>query len=88
MPIIGPRYKSLELPGEREFIFEPKKLDKLSIYAYIIDYNLSYIFIRNNTDKEIKLPRNIKLGYITKYEAAEYFLVEAYYSDLTTRAPR
>ncbi len=88
MPIISPYYITLELPSKREFIFKPKKLDKLLVYAYIISYNLSYIFIRNNTNEEIKLPKNIKLGYITKYEATEYFLVEAYYSDLTTRAPR
>jgi len=87
VPIISPYYKSLELSSKREFIFKPKKLNKLLLYAYIIDYNLSYIFIYNNTDKEIKLPRNIKLRYITKYKATKYFLVEAYYSNLTTRAP-
>jgi len=53
-----------------------------------VDYYILHIFIRNNTNKAVKLPRNIKLGHVTEYKAAEYFLVKAFYSNLAARPPK
>ncbi len=60
--VVRPRHRPLDLPTDRDLIFELDKLDKLLVYIYIIDYNISHVFIRNNIDKEIKLPKNIRIG--------------------------
>ena len=63
------------LPTDRDFIFEPKSLDSLSVYIYIIDYSISQIFIRNDTDKNIVLPRNIRVGSVAEYDLVGCFAV-------------
>ena len=47
----------------------------LLVYTYIVDYNISEVFIRNDTDYEITLLRRTKLGNITKYDTAGAFAV-------------
>ena len=67
--VTGPK-KRLCLPDNRDLIFKPKTLDTLSVYAYIVDYNISKVFIRNDTDRLITLLRYQKLGNITDYNAS------------------
>ena len=47
----------LELPDNRDLIFEPNILNTLLVYIYIIDYNISKVFIRNDTNRPIILLR-------------------------------
>lgn len=86
--ITGPRHRSLDLPHDREFLFEPEKVDKLSAYAHVVDCDMSHIIVRNDSEEQIKLPRNVKLGKVIEYEAAGCFPVEAFHSDLAVRPPR
>lgn len=86
--ITGPRHRALRLPTNRDLIFKPEKLDSLSVYAHVVDCHISHIFIRNDTNEAIKLPRNVKLGHVTEYEAAECFPVKAFHSDLAARPPK
>ena len=59
VPVMTPKHKPLktQLPKDRDFLFEPKKLDSLSVFAHIVDYDTSQVFIQNDTDREITLPR-------------------------------
>ena len=77
VPISGPKHRRLGLPADRDFIFEPQKLDLPSVYAYVIDHKASEIFVRNDTDRAIQLPRRVKLGMISDYEAARCFQIDS-----------
>ena len=43
--ISGPRRYLLDLSKDRDLIFEPGKLNRLLIYAYVVNYNISYILV-------------------------------------------
>ena len=53
IPIAGPKSRKLELPPDRDFIFEPQRLDHLSVYAHVIDCNIFQVFVRNDTESTI-----------------------------------
>ena len=63
------------LPEDRDLLFEPSQLDTLTLSAYIVDYNMSGIVIRNDTDLPVTLIRYTRLGKVLKYEAEGYFSV-------------
>ena len=74
VPITGAK-RPLSLPTDRDFIFEPYTHNTLLVYTYIVDYNISEVFIRNDTNYKITLLRRTKLGNITKYNATGIFIV-------------
>ena len=80
--------RPLSLPTDRDFIFEPNILDTLLVYAHVVDYNMSEVFIRNDTDYEITLPRRTRLGNVTEYDAAGAFAVDPDQHDLAMKAPK
>ena len=41
--------------------------------AYIINYNIDRIIVRNNTNLPIIISRYTRLGKIIKYEITKYF---------------
>ena len=86
--ISGSRRRALELPKDRNFMFEPQKLDTLSVYAHIVDRNMSKVFVRNDIDRPITLARKVKLGVLSNYEAAEYFVIDLFNHDLVIKAPK
>ena len=47
--------KIVNLSNNRDLLFKLKTLDTLFVYAYIINYNILKIFIRNNSNKFITL---------------------------------
>ena len=49
--------KILNLSNNRDLLFKLKTLNTLSIYAYIVNYNVLKIFVRNNFNKLITLLR-------------------------------
>ena len=72
VPIIWAK-RPLSLPIDRDFIFEPYTHNTLLVYTYIVDYNISEVFIRNDTNYKITLLRRTKLGNITKYNTTGAF---------------
>ena len=44
---------NLNLFKNRDLFFEPVSLDDLDVYAYIIDLNISEIYIKNNINRDI-----------------------------------
>ena len=72
----------------RDFIFESQKLDILFVYAYIINRNISKIFVRNDTDRSITLIRKVKLEVLSNYKATEYFIVDLANYNLAIRASK
>ena len=73
--VIGAK-RPLSLPTDRNFIFEPNTLDTLLVYIYIVNHNISEVFVRNNTNYEITLPRRTRLSNVTKYDTTGAFIVD------------
>ena len=67
----------LNLSEDRDLFFEPVNLDDLDVYAYIIDLNISEIYIKNNTNRDIILQKRSRLEYITEYDINNFFIVDA-----------
>ena len=63
----------VELLVDRELIFKPKRLDALTLFAYLINYNLARIIVYNDTNLSITLLRYTRLGKVLKYKAKECF---------------
>lgn len=86
VPVAGPKHQRLQLPHDRDLIFEPQKLDTLSVYAHLVDHEMSSVFIRNDTDFPISLPCKAKLDVVIDIEAAGCFAVDSSQHDLAARS--
>ena len=86
--IFKSRRRALKLLKDRNFIFEPQKLDILLVYVYIVDRNISEVFIRNDIDRSITLTRKVKLNVLSNYKAIEYFIIDLFNYDLAIKAPK
>ena len=87
VPIRGPG-KQLDLPQDRDFLFEPQTLDQLSAYAHVVDHTMSKVFVRNDSDRPIVLPRKQKLGSVTEYDGADCYALKPKNHDLAAKAPK
>lgn len=75
VPVSDRRHRSLQLPRDRDFIFEPSVLEELSPYAYIVDTGISHVFIRNDIDHDVVLARNQNTGIVSEHKLAGCFPV-------------
>lgn len=80
--IIDFKYRSFKLSNNRDFLFESQKFDILSIYAYIVDYNMLKIFIKNNIDYIMSLSRKVKLKIIINYEIIKCYVINSFKHNL------
>ena len=60
--------KILKLSKNRDFFFEPVRQQNFIIFAYIVDYEIGAILIRNNGEKNIIILKNLYLNYLQNYE--------------------
>ena len=90
VPITGPRKCVLALPENRDLFFEPHTLDTLSAYAHIVDHDTSAVFVRNDTDRPITLPRKQKLGEISELDdsATDCYAIDPSNHDLASKTPK
>ena len=59
---------------ERDFLFELCDT-KLSIYASLVDNDISLVLVKNESEKAIKVPRNMRLGEIREVEFNRYYYI-------------
>ena len=69
--------KSIDLLANRDLIFELEQLNALTLFVNIIDYSLSRIVIRNETNLSITLDRYIRLNKVLKYKAEDCFQIDS-----------
>ena len=65
----------LALP-ERDFLFELYDT-KLSIYAGLVDNDISLVLVKNESEKAIKVPRNMRLREIREAEFDRCYYVSS-----------
>ena len=76
----------LALP-ERDFLFELCDT-KLSIYAGLVDNDISSVLVKNESEKAIKVPRNMRLGEIREAEFNGCYHVSSGQEDIAELATR
>ena len=74
--VSGHKGKEFSLPEDRDFLFEPSTKQRVSVYAHIVDANINFVLVRNDTEEEMTLGRNAKLGTIIEYEADGCYLAD------------
>ena len=60
---------------DRDYLFKPSYLEA---YAYIVDANIPFIYVKNNTNSAIIIPRYTGLETLIEYNAEYYYIA---YSD-------
>ena len=61
------------LYNDYEYIFEFINQINLIFFIYIINNKMIDIFVKNNFDYQIKIPRKFRLDAITKIDYENYF---------------
>ena len=80
----------LNLP-DRDFLFEPREDSILSLYAGLINKNTEAILVKNDSDKPVKIQRNMKLDNLSNLTIDDYYHVtsgQENIAKLTTRHPK
>ena len=75
---------------ERDFLFELYNT-KLSIYTSLVDNDISLVLVKNESEKAIKVPRNMRLGEIREVEFNRCYYISSEQEDvaeLATRRPQ
>ena len=55
-------------------LFEPIVKQKVSVFAHIVNHSMEAIYVQNDSDSDVILPRNTRIGNIIEYEADGCFL--------------
>lgn len=73
-----------DLPNDRDFLFEPrynnitKRLQQTgSIYAHIVDANITHVQVHNSSNHPFVIPGNTRLGILVEYDADGCYLVDS-----------
>jgi len=56
--------RKIDLP-ERDYFFEPADTN-LCLFAGIINNGMKSVLVKNETDKLVKIPRNMRLGQVVE----------------------
>ena len=88
IPIGGARGKTLDLPKDRDLLFEPDLAQDVSVFAHIVDYTAKVIYVQNDSNTEVVLPRNMRMGNVIEYDAAGCFLADPATMDMAARPPK
>ena len=58
-----------------------------AIYAHVVNSNMTFVQVRNDSDEPITLGRHAHLGYISECLEEDCYLVEPEAHELTGKAP-
>ena len=61
--------------NDRDIFFVLQKFDILLIYAFIVDYNISKVFFKNDINYIISLSRKVKLKMIIDHEITKCYII-------------
>ena len=67
------------LPNDRDFLFEPQCPNDLGndggVYAHVVDSSLTFVQIRNATDRPITLSKRARLGSVEEYQQHGAYMI-------------
>lgn len=72
------------LPTGSDFSFQPEYTNNTSnlrqagaIYAHVVDSNMSFVQVRNDSDEPVVIPRHARLGMVTELEEEGCYAADA-----------
>ena len=65
--------KSVPLPRDRDFLFEPSAQVNLILFAHLVDYEMTGVLVRNDSSKPVQVPRKFKLGRVLEIDYKNCF---------------
>ena len=80
--VISVNYGSVSLLNDRDFLFKPLQNSSLDLYFYLVNNSLTSVLTRNNSDKEVTLPRHSHLGAISEMKYNNCFCAESEHGNL------
>ena len=63
---------------DRDFLFEPVRLEQLSLFAHIVNTGVSSILVKNTTNKSVILPKNTCLGHLCELGTEQGLIAMAF----------
>ena len=60
--------RPLKLPEDRDFLFEPSVQGNLTMYSHLVDYKMSGVLVRNDSDSPVQVPRTARLGNVSEID--------------------
>ena len=84
---IIPVYSIKSLLSRRDLFFELED-SGLSLYTHLIDLSLSSVLAKNNSENKVRIPRNLRLGYIFKIDFNNYLYITSGVEDVADLAIR
>jgi hypothetical protein len=64
--------------ANQDFLFEPIKLDYLSLFSHVINASVKGILVKNSTSKPIQIHQNMQLGYLQKLGTEQTLVASAF----------
>ena len=65
------KLRTSTLLPDRDYLFKPSYLEA---YAYIVDANILFIYVKNNTDSVIIISRYTDLETLIEYNVEYYYI--------------
>lgn len=65
----------MPLPDDQDFLFHPATQTNLTLYIYIVDYEISKILVKNALDWLLCISYYQKLGHIVDIRYNNYFFI-------------
>ena len=66
--------KAINLPADTDFMFELTEQAHLTMFAHVVDHNMSPILVRNDSNKPVQTPRKSNLGMCMKWTMSTDFI--------------
>ena len=66
---------STSLPTDRDFLFEPVKQVNLSLFAHLVDYDITAVLAKNDSDYPIQIPYRLRLSSVVELDYENCFQI-------------
>lgn len=57
---------AMDLPQDRDFIFEPAKHANFTLFSHVVDCNTTQILVRNDSPQPVQIPRRFRVGHVSE----------------------
>lgn len=66
----------LDLPAERDFLFEPIEQTNVTLYAHLVDAKVHSILAKNESCRTVQIPEKHRLGTLCELDYENVFFAE------------
>ena len=78
----------LDLPPERDFLFEPDKQTNITLYAHLVDAKFHTVLAKNESNRTVQIPSKHRLGMLSELDYENVFFAEQDTEQYATPPPK